>query len=208
MRKSYDQTEILDFIRGFIEQRGMSPTIGEIQRGLNISSKSVVARHLKALEETGYIRRNKRVTRGIEVPGIGKRSYSVPLLGTIAAGQPIPVPTEDTWHTAAADTIDVPADFLPQGSQAYALQVKGTSMIDALIDDGDIVVLEGVTTAEDGDMVAVWLKEEGEATLKKLYQEKGRIRLQPANQTMEPVYAAPDNVRVQGRVIAVLRKIR
>ena len=208
MKKSYDLTKILDFIRHFIEQRGLAPTIGEIQRGLNISSKSVVDRYLKALEEEGHIERNTRVTRGIDVSGMGKRSHSVPLFGAIAAGQPIPVPTEDTWHNVALDTVDVPADFLPSGSQAYALEVKGTSMIDALVDDGDIVVLESVSTAEDGDMVAAWLKGEQEATLKKLYREKGRIRLQPANRTMEPIYVSPDNIKVQGKVIAVLRRIK
>ncbi len=208
MRKSYDRTKILDFIRRFIEQRGLAPTIGEIQRGLNISSKSVVDFHLKALEEDGHIRRDAQVTRGIDVSGMGKRSHSVPLFGMIAAGQPIPVPTEDTWHNVALDTVDVPADFLPLGSQAYALEVKGTSMIDALVDDGDIVVLESVSTVDDGEMVAAWLKEEGEATLKKLYREKGRVRLQPANQTMQPIYVAPDNIQVQGKVIAVLRKIK
>ena len=208
MRKSYDPTKILDFIRRFIEQRGLAPTIGEIQRGLNISSKSVVDRYLKALEEDGYIKRNTRVIRGIDITGMGKRSHSVSLFGTIAAGQPIPVPTEDTWRNVALDTVDVPADFLPPGSQAYALEVKGTSMIDALVDDGDIVVLEAVSTVDDGEMVAAWLKEEQEATLKKLYREKGRIRLQPANQTMEPIYVAPDNIQVQGKVIAVLRKIK
>lgn len=208
MRKSYDRTKILDFIRRFIEQRGLAPTIGEIQRGLNISSKSVVDFHLKALEGDGHIRRDTQVTRGIDVSGMGKRSHSVPLFGMIAAGQPIPVPTEDTWHNVALDTVDVPADFLPLGSQAYALEVKGTSMIDALVDDGDIVVLESVSTVDDGEMVAAWLVDQEEATLKKLYREKGRVRLQPANQTMQPIYVAPDNIQVQGKVIAVLRKIK
>jgi repressor LexA len=208
MRKSYDRTKILDFIRRFIEQRGLAPTIGEIQRGLSISSKSVVDFHLKALEDEGRIRRDTQVTRGIDVSGMGKRSHSVPLFGAIAAGQPIPVPTEDTWHNVALDTVDVPADFLSSGSQAYALEVRGTSMIDALVDDGDIVVLESVSTVDDGEMVAAWLIDEGEATLKRLYREKGRIRLQPANQTMEPIYIAPDNVQVQGKVVAVLRRIR
>jgi repressor LexA len=208
MRKSYDPTKILDFIRRFTEQWGMAPTIGEIQKELNISSKSVVDRYLKTLEQQGHIKRGSHVTRGIDIRGMGKRSHSVPLFGTIAAGQPISVPTEDTWHNVALGTIDVPADFLPSGSQAYALEVKGTSMIDALVDDGDIVVLEAVSAVDDGEMVAAWLKQEREATLKKLYREEGQIRLQPANQQMEPIYVAPDNIEVQGKVIAVLRKIK
>ena len=207
MRKSYDRTKILDFIRHSIEQRGLPPTIGEIQRELNISSKSVVDRYLNTLEEEGHIKRSTRVTRGIDVSGMGKRSHSVPLFGMIAAGQPIPVPTEDTWHNVALDTVDVPADFLPLGSQAYALEVKGTSMIDALVDDGDIVVLESIRTADDGQMVAAWLTDRQEATLKRLYREPGRIRLQPANQSMAPIYVDPDKIHIQGRVIAVLRRV-
>jgi repressor LexA len=208
MRKTYDPIKILEFIRGFIEKSGYAPTIGEIQRRLGISSKSVVDRHLNALEKEGYIKRNNQVIRGIDVSGIGKRTRSVPLFGTIAAGQPIPVPTEDTWHTVVQDTVDVPIDFLPAESRAYALRVKGTSMIDALVDDGDIVILDAVSSGDDGEMVAVWLPDEEEATLKKLYREKGRIRLQPANRTMEPIYVDPHNIQIQGRVIAVLRKIR
>ena len=208
MRKTYDPIKILEFIRSFIEKNGYAPTIGEIQRGLDISSKSVVDRHLNALEKEGHIKRNNQVIRGIDVSGIGKRTRSVPLFGTIAAGQPIPVPTEDTWHTVVQDTVDVPIDFLPSESRAYALRVKGTSMIDALVDDGDIVILDAVSSADDGEMVAAWLPDEEEATLKKLYREKGRIRLQPANRTMKPIYVDPHNIQIQGRVIAVLRKIK
>ena len=206
MRKSYDQNKTLEFVRGFVEKRGYAPTIGETQRELGISSKSVVDRQLEALEEEGYIKRDRQVTRGIDVVGIGKRTRSVPLLGTIAAGQPIPVPTEDTWHMVALDSVDVPADFLPPGTGAYALRVRGTSMIDALIDDGDIVILDAVGSVENGAMVAAWLTDRNETTLKKFYQENGRIRLQPANRTMEPIYVDPGNIQIQGKVIAVLRK--
>ncbi len=140
--------------------------------------------------------------------GAGKerKARAVPLLGTIAAGQPIPVPTEETWHTIAQETVEVPAEMLPRQIRAYALRVKGTSMIDAFVDDGDIVVLEATRTADDGEMVAAWLTERQEATLKKLYREPGRIRLQPANRSMAPIYADPDQIEVQGRVIGVLRK--
>jgi repressor LexA len=208
MRKTYDRSKILEFIANFIAENGYSPTIGEIQRELNISSKSVVDRHLGTLEKEGHIKRNSQVTRGIDVSGIGKRTRTVPLLGTIAAGQPIPIPNEDTWHSVALDTVDVPSDFLQSGEQVYALQVRGTSMIDALVDDGDIVVFDATSTANDGEMVAAWLSDREEATLKKLYREKGRVRLQPANQTMEPIYVDPKNLQVQGKVIAVLRKVK
>ena len=197
---------IVEFIRNFMEQKGYAPTMGEIQTALGLSSKSVVDYHLKVLEKEGIITREPDIARGIQVSGVGKRARAVPLLGTIAAGEPIPVPTEDTWHSVAHETVEVPADVLPMRVQAYALRVKGTSMIDALVDDGDIVVLEATRTAEDGEMVAAWLTERQEATLKKLYREQGRIRLQPANRSMAPIYVDPDKVRVQGRVIAVLRK--
>ena len=208
MRKSYDRNQILEFIRGFVEERGHAPTIGEIQRALGISSKSVVDHHLKALEREGAIHRDEQVTRGIEVSGIGRRARAVPLLGAIAAGSPIPVPTEETWHNVALDTIDVPLELLPSRSQVFALKVKGTSMIDALIDDGDTVILEAASTADNGEMVAAWLKDRNETTLKKLYREEKRIRLQPANRTMSPIYVEPGKVEVQGKVIAVLRKVK
>jgi repressor LexA len=197
---------IVEFIRNFMEQKGYAPTMGEIQTALGLSSKSVVDYHLKVLEKEGIITREPDIARGIQVSGVGKRARAVPLLGTIAAGEPIPVPTEDTWHSVAHETVEVPADVLPMRVQAYALRVKGTSMIDALVDDGDIVVVEATRTVEDGEMVAAWLTERQEATLKKLYREPGRIRLQPANRSMAPIYVDPDKVRVQGRVIAVLRK--
>lgn len=197
---------IVEFIRNFIEQRSYAPTIEEIRKGLDISSKSVVKYHLKALEEEGVIDRVPEVARAMDISGVGKRARAVTLLGTIAAGQPIPVPTEETWHITAQETVEVPADMLPRNVRAFALRVKGTSMIDAFVDDGDIVVLEATSVAENGQMVAAWLTEEQKVTLKKVYYEPNRIRLQPANQSMAPIYVDPNKVQVQGRVIAVLRK--
>jgi repressor LexA len=197
---------IIEFIRSFVEERGYAPTMGEIQKALGLSSKSLAEYHLKALEEEGIITREREVTRGIEVYGFGKKARTVPLLGTIAAGQPIPVPTEETWHTVVHETVEVPAEMLPRGVQAYALRVQGKSMIDAFVDDGDIVVLEATPVAENGQMVAAWLTDRQEATLKKIYYEPDRIRLQPANPNMEPIYVNPDDVVVQGRVISVLRR--
>lgn len=197
---------IFEFIRKFVEEKDYAPTVGEIQKALGISSTSVVDYHLKVLGKEGLITREPEVSRGIHISGIGRKARAVPLLGTIAAGQPIPVPTEETWHTIAQETVEVPAEMLPRQIRAYALRVKGTSMIDAFVDDGDIVVLEATRTADDGEMVAAWLTERQEATLKKLYREPGRIRLQPANRSMAPIYADPDQIEVQGRVIGVLRK--
>ena len=206
MRVSDTRQRIIEFMRNFVEQKGYAPTIGEMQRALRLSSKSLVVYHLRALEEEGVIDREPEVARGIDLSGVGKRARAVPLMGPIAAGQPIPVPTEETWHVVPEGTVDVPSDMLPMNIQAFALRVKGKSMIDAFVDDGDIIVLEATPAAENGQMVAAWLTDRQEATLKKIYYEPERIRLQPANDSMEPIYVDPDNLQVQGRVIAVLRK--
>lgn len=197
---------IVEFIRNFVEQRGYAPTVAEIRKGLDISSNSVVKYHLDVLEEEGVINRVPEVARAMEISGVGKRARATALLGTIAAGQPIPVPTEDTWHMIAQETVEVPADMLPSNIRAFALRVQGTSMIDALVDDGDIVILEATPMAENGQMVAAWLTEEQKVTLKKIYYEPNRIRLQPANTSMDPIYVDSNKVQVQGRVIALLRK--
>lgn len=204
------QRQILDFIRRFIDRMNYPPSIRDIQVGCNISSTSVVDYNLKALERLGYIRRDREVSRAIELlTGSGRRvrTVGVPVLGTIAAGQPIPVPSQDTWATVAEDTIEVTSDLTRGKENVFALRVKGTSMIDALINDGDTVLLEPASTADNGDMVAVWLKREGETTLKKFYHEGDRIRLQPANVTMEPIYTDPENVEIQGKVVGVIRHL-
>lgn len=131
----------------------------------------------------------------------------VPLLGTIAAGSPIPVPDADTWQSPPLETVEVPKEMAGRDPGVYALRVKGTSMIDALIDDGDIVLLAPAKSANSGEMVAVWLKAEKEVTLKRLYKEKRRIRLQPANSNLAPLWVSPQNVEVQGKVVAVLRRL-
>jgi len=157
------------------------------------------------LEREGYIHRDPEVFRSIQLTN-RKKTISVPLLGTIAAGEPIPVPTAETWQSEASETIEI-AEGFTAGKNVYALKVKGLSLVDALIDDGDIVILESVNTANDGDMVAVWLKDRQEVTLKRIFYEEKRIRLQPANSQMHPLYTTPDNVEIQGKVIAVIRKL-
>lgn len=200
------QKRVLDFIIEFNRTKGYSPSVRDVANGCNIGSSSLAQYHLNVLERQGYIHRDPEVSRSIALAKNRLQAYSVPLLGTIAAGQPIPVPTENTWHAVPEEMIEVPAGMMPGNIQAFALRVQGRSMVDALVDDGDIVVLEAIQVAEDGQMVAAWLIEEERATLKKLYREPSRIRLQPANPSMEPIYVNPDNLQVQGRVIAVLRK--
>jgi repressor LexA len=203
---STKQQKILDFLRKFIREKDYPPSIRDIQLGCDISSTSVVDYNLKALERLGHIRRDREVSRAIELlDGSGRRPYTVPvpIIGTIAAGEPIPVPGEDTWSNIDYDNIvEVTEDMTRGRDRVYALKVKGTSMIDALVNDGDIVIMEATSAADDGDMVAAWLKREGEATLKKIYREGEKVRLQPANVTMQPIYTDRDNVEVQGRVLA------
>jgi len=205
---SSTRQRILTFIRDFLEDKGYAPTVRDIVRGCNISTTSVVQHHLDKLEREGYIQRDPQVFRSIRLVGKGQPvSIEVPLLGTIAAGEPIPVPTPDTWVTTPQETLRLTKE-LTQGKEAvYALKVKGTSMIDALIDDGDIVLMQPVSAVHDGDMVAVWLKDRQEVTLKKLYREPDRICLKPANRMMEPIYENPENVEIQGKVIGVLREL-
>ena len=193
------QQHIIDFIRQFLVDRGYPPTIRDIVGGCGISSTSVVDYNLNILEKEGYIRRHREVSRGIELlaqsPVLGRRRQ-VPIIGQIAAGEPIPVPTPDTWDVvASSETLEVPEDLTRGRDGVYALKVKGSSMVDALINDGDMVLMQYVNAVENGEMAAIWLRAEKEATLKKVYSE------------LQPVYVEPDNVEIQGRVIAVIRQL-
>ena len=204
------QQQILEFIQRFDEERSYPPTIRDIQQACNISSTSVVDYNLHILEREGYIRRDREVSRGIEVLGESKAATAgtrISVLGYIAAGEPVPVPTQESWWAAEPlDVLDLPQGFLGKIKRdAYALRVKGTSMIDALIDDGDVVIVQPVDSVQDGDMVVAWLQIEKEVTLKRLYREGDRIRLQPANSIMEPIYVDPENLEVHGKVVGVLR---
>jgi len=205
---STKQRRILAFLRRFREEKDYPPTVRDTLKGCGISSTSEVEYNLKVLEREGHIRRDREVSRGIELLGKERRRMvMVPVIGYIAAGEPIPVPTSDTWEMEPLDSVEVSSELTQGRDRVYALRVKGTSMIDALINDGDIVLMQQAATADDGEMVAAWLKAEEETTLKKLYRERGRIRLQPANSEMQPIYAAPDNVEVQGKVVGVIRQV-
>lgn len=208
MRKpgiSETRQRIFKFIGNFIDDRGYAPTVRDILKGCNISSTAVVQHHLNILEREGHIHRDPEIFRSIQLLG-KKATVRVPVLGYIAAGEPIPVPDSDTWQKEAAEALELTEELIPS-KEVYALKVKGLSMVDALIDDGDIVLMEAAETAEDGDMVAVWLKDKQEVTLKRLFREKEIIRLQPSNASMKPLYVSPQNVEVQGKVIGVIRKL-
>lgn len=203
---------ILDFIQEFIDENGIPPTIRDIQRACDVSSTSVVDYNLHRLREEGYLNRRPEVARGIELLDERGQPVStaprVQIIGRIAAGMPIPVfSTEEAASSAEFDNIEVSPDLPRRHGRLFALSVSGMSMIDALIDDGDVVIVKPAHEAADGDMVVAWLKREQEATLKKFYFEGDQVRLQPANSQMEPIYSPVDNVEIHGKVVTVIRKL-
>jgi repressor LexA len=204
------QRMILEFIETFLIENDYPPTIRDIQHELNISSTSVVDYNLKILEARNQIRRNRNISRGIELvnrPGGNRNVVRIPVIGQIAAGLPIPVPG-DLEGAESAETIELGQHLLIDGGKdLFALRVKGHSMVDALINDGDIVLLKHQESCENGDTVAVWLKDERETTLKRFYHEGSRVRLQPANVTMDPIYTNPSNVEIQGKLVTVIRSM-
>jgi repressor LexA len=209
MALSERQRKILEFIKSFALDNGYPPTIREIGEAVDISSTSVVNYNLNALQNEGYIMRDRTVSRGIRLREslnelrAAADLIQVPLLGRIAAGVPIP-PPEDAF---AGEVIELTRDIVPAGNDIYALQVRGDSMVDAFINDGDVVVMRYQQTAQDGDMVAAWLVNEEETTLKRYFHEGSRVRLQPENSQMQPIYVAPGNLQIQGKVLAVIRQL-
>ncbi len=212
------QKAILKFIEQYLERHGFPPTIRNIGEATGIESTSVVNYNLNKLVAAGYLAREAQAARGIRLvkEKNGKRGSThavsangtpvqVMMLGPIAAGQPLPIPAE--MSSDPADALDVLPAMLKGADPAevFALRVRGDSMIDAMIGDGDIVLIRRAETARDGEMVAVYLEDRNEVTLKYFYKEGERIRLQPAHPTMQPIYADAKNVRVQGRVLSVLR---
>ena len=193
------QREILDYLKEFIDERGYAPSLDEIGGRFGLSSLATVHKHLMNLQEKGFIRRTWNRSRSVELvqARIGGRAVDLPLLGHVAAGEPIEA-------VASAETVTVPEDLV--GSrETYALRVRGSSMIDEQIRDGDLVIVENRRAARNGEMV-VALLDGSDVTLKKFYREKGHVRLQPANDALAPIVAKPDAVQVQGVVIGVVRR--
>jgi repressor LexA len=232
------QKRILEVLAAFQERAGYPPSIREICDQANISSTSVVNYYLDQLQEMGYIERDDRVSRGIRLVnpapvGVGmtagslKQSASqlaqglsrsvaellrVPMVGRIQAGLPMPVPASDFSYYDAESMVDVASSLLPNRERSakdlFALEVQGDSMIDAMINDGDIVIMKPAIEARNGEMVAVWLDGRDETTLKYFYLENNKVRLQPANPQMAPIIIDdPKNVRIQGKVVMVIRKV-
>jgi len=207
------QQGILEFIRSYTQEHGYPPSIREIGKQVGISSTSVVNYNLNILQRKRYLERRKDISRGLRLTEETEKTprdavFTVPLLGRIAAGEPIPVP-DSGFSAFDSEMISLTRDIVQDTEGVYALQVKGDSMIDALIHDGDIVVMRHVKEARNGEMVAAWLRTEKETTLKHFYWEPGRrqVRLQPANPAFSPIYVDPANLEIQGKVIAVIRHV-
>ena len=193
------QREILDYLSEFIQQQGYAPSLEEIGRRFNLSSLATVHKHLTNLQEKGFIRRAWNRSRSVEVvpTRMGVRALELPLLGYVAAGAPIEA-------VATNETIAVP-EALVGKRDSYVLRVKGDSMIDEQIRDGDFVIVEDRKSVDNGEMV-IALVGGLDVTLKKFYRENGKIRLQPAKPSMQPIMVDPDRVQVQGVVVGVMRK--
>jgi repressor LexA len=207
------QHKMIDFIGAFTQDRGYPPTIRQIGEAVNISSTSVVNYNLNKLERDGYIMRDLKVSRGVRLAdGVGRNTarrsdrVSIPLAGFIFASEPVLV--GDTPQTATDEVIELTRDLISDEGDLYALRVKGDSMIDAMVSDGDIVVMKKIDRVRNGEMVAVWLSDRNETTLKHFFLENGRVRLQPANPTMQPIMIDdPSLVQVQGKVMLVVRQL-
>ena len=193
------QREILDYLSEFITEHGYAPSLEEVGRRFSLSSLATVHKHLTNLQQKGFIRRTWNRSRSVElVPTrTGGRAVELPLLGYVAAGAPIEAIT-------TTETISVPEDLVGK-RDTYVLRVRGDSMIDEQIRDGDYVVVEDRKTAENGEMVIALLRG-SDVTLKKFYRDNGRVRLQPANPAMQPLLVDSDQVQVQGVVVGVMRK--
>lgn len=195
------QKEILDHISGYIDIHGYAPSFEEIADFFGYTSLATVHEHVSNLERKGYIRKAYNQSRSIElVRGVATPAgIELPLLGEVAAGQPIEAVQDQ-------ETILVPPDLLRKGGENYVLRVTGDSMIEEQIRDGDYIIVNSRSTAEEGEMV-VALVDGDSATVKKLYRERdGRVRLQPANEALEPMYFDPDRIAVQGVVVGVIRR--
>jgi len=220
---------IMIFLEKFQKANGYSPSIREIGQSIGVNSTSLVDYYLKQLEEEGLIERNQNISRSIRVirtlsnestesGGVVseiKRTIndfiSIPVAGRIVASNPIPMPVSDVNYFDPETSVDIARSLLPMKEdekELFALEVEGDSMIDAMINDGDIVIMKRAQQADNGEMVAVWLDDNDETTLKYFYKEANRIRLQPANPTMKPIFVNDlEKLRIMGKVVLVIRQV-
>ncbi|MCJ7435075.1 MAG: transcriptional repressor LexA [Anaerolineales bacterium] len=208
--------KILGFIEEYQNKHKHPPSIREIGVHCDISSTSVVNYYLDQLEKSGHIERDRKISRGLRLSNVNAYNSDmlrIPILGPIAAGIPLPElqPGISYMTDNEANAVDIARNLLPskqKGNDLYALEVQGDSMIDAMINDGDIVVLKPAIEARNGEMVAIWLPRENQATLKYFFKEKDGYRLQPANPTMKPILIKKtEPLEIKGKVVMVIRKV-
>jgi len=226
--------KIMQYLTEFIDEYGYSPSIREIGDAIDVKSTSLVDYYLNQLEEKNFISREGRISRSIRVlkpvfnpaKALGKKIgdaakavnaltdnlISIPMSGRIVASTPIPMPSSDFNYFDSESGIEIARSLLPAReklNELFALEVQGDSMIDAMVNDGDIIVMRPAQQAANGEMVAVWLDDKDETTLKYFYKEGNRIRLQPANPTMNPIYVEnPSALRIMGKVVMVIRQYK
>lgn len=224
--------KIMEFLIKFQNTNGYSPSIRQIGDSINVKSTSLVDYYLNQLQEMGHIERADHISRSVRVlqpvqPGFSipvkvsdalKNAgniladlVSIPIAGRIVASAPIPMPASDLSYYDAESSVDIARSLLPakETNDLFALEVNGDSMVDAMVNDGDIVVMKKAESANNGEMVAVWMDDRDETTLKYFYKEAGRIRLQPANPNMGPIYVQnPKSLRIMGKVVLVIRQIK
>ena len=225
--------KILKFLEKFQDENGYSPSIREIGESIDVQSTSLVDYYLKQLEEKGYISREQHISRSIcllktlepskspveriaegirNVSATVDEILSIPVVGRIVASEPLPMPTSDVSYFDSESSIEIARSLLPAREKAdelFALEVHGDSMIDAMVNDGDIVIMKRSQQANNGEMVAVWLDDKDETTLKYFYKEAGGVRLQPANPNMGPIYVEnPASLRIMGKVVMVIRQVK
>ena len=220
---------VLEVIQKYRDKHGYAPSYREICARTDITSTSMVNYYLEQLEEMGYIERSENISRSIKLIGAAQekvdrvlgnvkqavqdvsRSLTIPIVGRIVASEPIPIPETDFSLFDAESNIDIPESLIPfniQKENLFALEVDGDSMIDAMVNDGDVIIMKPVQEAKNGEMVAVRFKDRNETTLKHFYREGDRVRLQPANPTMDPIYVdSSTEIEVQGKEVLVIRQI-
>jgi repressor LexA len=221
--------QVLDVIQAYHEKHGYAPSYREICAQTDITSTSMVNYYLEQLEEMGYIERSENISRSLKIKEAAREkvdqvlgnvkqvvqeisnALTIPIVGRIVASEPVPIPETDFSLFDAESTIDIPETLIPfnvRQENLFALEVAGDSMIDAMVNDGDVIIMKPVKEAQNGEMVAVRLKDQNETTLKHFYKEGNRVRLQPANPTMEPIYVdSAGDIEIQGKVVLVIRQI-
>lgn len=194
--------EIYDYIRSVVDRRGMPPTIREIGEAFGIRSTNGVEGHLAALERSGMIRRERGKSRGILLGSAQRSPVAVPMLGRVAAGQPLLAPENRDGEVM----VDAAVFSIRSTSTVFALQVKGESMIDAHILDGDILLVRAQKSAQNGEIVVALV--DGETTVKRFFHEKDRVRLQPENSALKPIIVERGEFQILGKAIGVIRKVK